>query len=94
MTDAAKIARGLTLALSRWPVKRAVAEINAGKHNWYQLADGSAHNRNTNFPMGYYPESRRICWANGWGQSLQVWPWEHWAIMLAVRAELERIADE
>lgn len=82
-----EIARGLAAALSRWPVKRAISEINAGKHGWYRHSDGSVHNKNSHFPMGYYPDSHRIVWANGWGQSFKVWPWEHFAIMCAVRLE-------
>lgn len=86
MTDAAKIARGLTKALSRPKVRRAINDIQASEYGWCKRSDGLYHNLMGSRYMQYDPRLRRIMRVHGWGESFQVWPWEHWAIMLAVRA--------
>lgn len=82
LTKAQELCRLLTWGI----VRECVDSILKGDDWEFQCQH---YGRAKPYPMGFYPNDRRLYYANGWGRSVGLLPHEQWLLTGMARAALK-----
>jgi hypothetical protein len=96
--DAARIAEGIAMFFSRAQIERAFRELRDNPQNWTFDGSGELH-CTTPYPMGFNSSFggnhlNRLYWANGWGRSIALAPWERWLLRRGADAVRNYIQEQ